>query len=113
MFSLISKLQRKPERIRKKIAVAVSAVLTGIIVLFWLVSLGSSFEEAASKPAPTEEDDGPFKTLSEGLGDFFTDAAETLQTAAGAFSGLSGNMETIENTASNTPVESVGSDWNK
>lgn len=104
MFTLISKLQRKPERVRKQIAMVVSAVLTGIIVLFWLVSFGSSLEEVASKPALTKEDTGPFEALSEGFGDFFADTAETLQTAAGAFSGLSGKMETVENMASSTPV---------
>ena len=104
MLSLISKLQRKPEHVRKKLAVAVSAVLTGIIVLFWLISLGGSLEEADSKPVLTKEDNGPLEALSEGFGELFADTAETLQTAAGAFSGLSGNEETIENTVSRTPI---------
>ncbi|MEK7088090.1 MAG: hypothetical protein AAB891_02300 [Patescibacteria group bacterium] len=103
MLTFISKLQRKPEHVRQKIAVGVSAILTGIIALLWLVSLGSSLAEPVSGTALDEEEMGPLKALTDSFGDFFADTAETLQTAAGAFSGFSAGTGTVENTASDTP----------
>jgi len=76
MLSLISKLQRKPEHVRKKIAMVASAVVTGVIIIFWLVSFGSSLAEPTAKPASSEKKEvGPFHALIEGFGGIFTDAA--------------------------------------
>ncbi len=85
MLSLISKLQRKPEHVRKKIAMVASAVVTGVIIIFWLVSFGSSLAEPTAKPASSEKKEvGPFHALIEGFGGIFTDTAPASQTATGA-----------------------------
>ncbi|HBV01745.1 MAG TPA: hypothetical protein DEF00_05205 [Candidatus Taylorbacteria bacterium] len=89
MLFLISKLQRKPERVRKKIAFVASAIITGIIVIIWLTSLSVATPETSSKSALSGDDVGPFQALTENLSVFFLDASETIQTAVSAFSGAS------------------------
>lgn len=105
MLSLISRLQRKPESVRRKIAFVVSAAVTGVIILFWLVSFGSSSSGIVSETVQVEKEPGPFAAFAENVGSFIADAAETIQAAAGVFSGISGKVETVENPASNTPAE--------
>lgn len=86
MLSLLSRLQRKPERARKKIAIAASVVITGIIVIIWLTTLSSSIGEPVSSVRTSDKDTGPFQALTEQLSTFFFDATEAIQTAVGAFS---------------------------
>lgn len=93
MFAFISKLQQKPEHVRRRIAIIASAALTGLVTVIWLISLGNSLGESAPGVASKERDTGPFQDLTKGFGDFFSDTAETLQGAAGAFSGLSSEGE--------------------
>jgi hypothetical protein len=89
MLSLISKLQRKPERVRRKIAMVASAIITGIIVIIWLTSFSVSIDGTSSRNVKSEDGVGPFQALTENLSVFFLDASETIQTAISAFSGAS------------------------
>ncbi|OHA21379.1 MAG: hypothetical protein A2849_00075 [Candidatus Taylorbacteria bacterium RIFCSPHIGHO2_01_FULL_51_15] len=73
MLSFISKLQRKPEPVRKKIALFASASVTFLIVLFWLVGISTRDTETV---AYNEEDIGPFQVLTEGIGSFIDDSAK-------------------------------------
>lgn len=86
MLYFISKLQRKPERVRRKIALVTSVIVTGVIVVIWLTSFSVSTPETSSKTALSRDDVGPLETLNENLSAFFFDASETLQTAVSAFS---------------------------
>ncbi len=102
MLSLLYKLQRKPENARKKIALLFSISLTGVIVLLWVVNL--SFTEGTPKAASGTEEAGPFKALTEGVDLFFTSTAETLQSAAGIFSGFSKERSASTTTAQSESV---------
>ncbi len=84
MLNLISSLQRKPERTRKKIAFVTSVVLTGITVLFWLVNLSSQGSDAPV--VAQEEGTGPFQAVTENVGTFFADVGTAFQDMKKAFS---------------------------
>ncbi len=87
MLNLISKLQKKPEPVRNKIAIGTSLGLTGIIVVLWLISF--SFSEPATVAVTSEKEDGPFKALVDGISVFYDDASTALKGAVGTFSKLS------------------------
>ena len=89
MLTFISKLQRKPEHVRRKIAFVTSAIVTFVIVIIWLTSFSVSTPETSSRTVGSGDDVGPFQTLTENLSVFFLDASEVFQTAVSAFSGTS------------------------
>lgn len=96
MLSLLSKLQRKPERVRQRIAIAASAVITGIIVVIWLTTLRSSIGEPVSSVRTSDKDTGPFQALTEQLSTFFLDASETIQTMTKTFSNPEGGSAEVK-----------------
>ncbi|MDO8619929.1 MAG: hypothetical protein Q7R64_01105 [bacterium] len=101
MLSLLSKLQQKPERARKQIAFLFSMAVTGIIVIFWIVSI-SVGDFASETVSDTKDEPGPFDALTDGLSVFWNDTSETLQGAVGALSGPENTLPepTEEETAS-------------
>lgn len=86
MLNLLHKLQRQPLRTRKQIAFLFSAGVTGIIVLFWVVSLSVRGADSTTV-SDTKNEPGPFDALTDGLSVFWNDTAETLQGAVGTLSG--------------------------
>jgi hypothetical protein len=87
MLTFLSKLQRKPERVRRKIALFASTALTGIIILIWLTTFSGSAPEP-SKSVSDQDEAGPFQALTENLSAFFLDASETMQATISIFSGF-------------------------
>lgn len=102
MLQFITKLQRKPERVRKQIALVGSMAITGIIVLFWLLSL--SVRETPTE-VTVQSDDGPFKALTEGIGVLVHDTGKMFQEVAGAFSVFSKKTDTAETEAKTSSDE--------
>ena len=86
MLALISKLQRKPERVRKKIAFAAALSITGVIVFIWLTSFSASVGEPPVAAAKNEDESGPLQTFAGNVSTFFSDALEIMQAALSAFS---------------------------
>ena len=84
MLSLISKLQRKPEHARKRIALVFSAIITGIIVLFWAVNLSLVEPDTA---VSSETDVGPLNALTKEMSVFMHDVASVFQGGSEVFSG--------------------------
>ncbi|KKW10562.1 MAG: hypothetical protein UY50_C0031G0020 [Parcubacteria group bacterium GW2011_GWA2_49_9] len=102
MLSLISNLQRKPEHTRKKIAFVSSVVLTGVIVLFWLVSL--SVRESEPVVAAQDEDTGPFQAVTESVGTFFADVGTAFKDMKKAFSNVPEEVKASADTSEAAPV---------
>ena len=84
MLGLISKLQRKPERARKRIALICSALITGIIVLFWAVNLSLVESDTV---VSSQTDVGPLDALTKEMTAFMHDAALVFQGGVETFSG--------------------------
>ena len=84
MLTLVEKLQRKPERVRKQIALFFAGSVTGIIVIFWLVSWAQT-EPSLEAVATEEQEQGPFEALTHGLGSFFSDTGDMIVAAAQEF----------------------------
>jgi hypothetical protein len=83
MLSLLSKLQRKSERERKKIAIVASGVVTGVIVVMWLISL--SFRDLPA--VVTDESSGrPFESLGAGIGSILDETRQAIQEVKDVFS---------------------------
>ena len=97
MLSFIAILQRKPERVRKRIALVASTVLTGVIVIFWLISI--SVNEAVPIAVTEQKEDGPFQAFTDGVGMLFSDAAETLQGAVGVFGAFSNEASSTDTSS--------------
>ena len=97
MLSFIATLQRKPERVKKRIAVVASAALTSVIVIFWLISI--SVNEAAPVAVSEKKEDGPFQAFTDGVGLLFSDAAETLQGAVGVFGAFSNEASSTDTSS--------------
>ena len=102
MLSIIHKLQRRPEHVRKKMAIVWSAAATGLIVAFWLVSIVFSRGEPKTEIAQDAES-GPFHALTEAVGTFTADIGDAFDQAAGVFSGFSEKLEEAK-TDAETPV---------
>ena len=109
MLQLISKLQRKPERVRKQIALFFASFVTGIIVIFWLVSWAQYEPEDAV--VSENQDQGPIETLKQGLGSFLRDTGDMIGDATEEFSATQ-DGETTEVSAEAIPdtynIESTG-----
>lgn len=86
MLHLISKLQQKPERVRKHIALLFASSVTGVIVIFWLVSWAQYEPEEVM--ASENQGQGPFEALTQGLGSFFSDTGDMIGDATEEFSAL-------------------------
>ena len=96
MLSLIDKLQRKPERVRKHIALLFASSVTGIIIIFWLVSWAQY--EPEEVVALEEQEQSPFELLTQGLGSLFSDTEDMIGATVEEFSAPS-DGETTEVTA--------------
>lgn len=92
MFSLIARVRRKPERVRRQIAFLVAASLTVLIVLVWLVSINASVRDPAdSSVTRNAQEKSPLGVLSDTVGAFISDT----EAAVRAFkSGLPAFQET-------------------
>lgn len=90
MFSLLAKLRRKPERVRRQITFLVAASLTGMIVLLWLVSVAWSVREPAGSPAlrSAEEESSPLKVFSDTVGAFMRDTEAVVRELKDGFSSF-------------------------
>lgn len=97
MFNVLIKLQRQPLRVRKQIALIGAAVVTGIIVMFWLVSLSAS--ESASVAEGKGDDVGPFQALTETVGAFISDTVQAFRGTAGVFSAFQGEHAATSSSA--------------
>lgn len=88
MFNVLIKLQRKPERARRRLAFLAAATLTGVIALFWLVSLGARLpsELGASVSAGRGEDKSPLATLGDTVGAFVSDTQTAMKALRDGFS---------------------------
>ncbi|MEK7170096.1 MAG: hypothetical protein AAB767_02310 [Patescibacteria group bacterium] len=102
MLSLIQHLQHKPEHTRKKIAFVASLVLTGVIVLFWLVSM--SFRGGDTLAAPQKEETGPFQAVTENVSTFFADVASAFQGMKNTFSNIPEEVKAPSDTAETEPA---------
>ena len=100
MLTLVEKLQRKPERARKQIALFFAGSVTGIIVIFWLVSWAQYEPEAVA--SSEEQEQGPLETLTQGLGSFFSDTGDMIGGVAEEFSAL---KEEVAEVPAETPTE--------
>lgn len=96
MLQFITKLQRKPEGAKKRIALVASAAATGIVIFFWLANIVA--REPSREVVHTEDDIGPFRALAEGVEALITDVTDTARSAASVFSSFtsSGSEETRE-----------------
>jgi hypothetical protein len=84
MLSLIHKLQRKPERARRKMAFVGAAVVTGLIAVFWLLTVSLvEIPDAASEQARSV---GPFRALSDGVGAMLAETRATVEDVTNLFS---------------------------
>lgn len=101
MLNFIAKIQRKPEAVRRKMAITGAAIMTGAIVVLWLISI--SFRELPS--VAREETASPFAALSDGIGAVLEDTKEALQEVTDAFSEDEENVP-----ASHEPREINSSD---
>ena len=84
MLSLIHKLQRKPERERKKIALVISGVVTGGIVVLWLINL--SFRDLPE--IASDKSSRPLESLSAGIGSMWDETQKAIQDVKDVFSAL-------------------------
>jgi len=84
MFSLISKLQKKPESQKRKIVLALSTTITGIIFIIWLSVMRFEFsgqnvaDENSVSPLDTLKANAidSFSGLSEGIKDITSEIKE-------------------------------------
>jgi len=102
MLSVIEHLQHKPEHTRKKIAFVTSVVLTGVIVLFWLVSHSLQTEDASV--SVQKEETSPFRAVTENVGMFFADVGTAFQGMKDAFSDIPEEVKSGSDVAEPAPV---------
>lgn len=65
MLEYIEKLQRKPESTRRKILHLSVLSLMGVIVLAWLLTLGTRFDGAAETQDESRNDPSPISVFAE------------------------------------------------
>ncbi len=66
MKTIIHKLKQKPEAVRKQIVFATTILLTAIITVFWIASLGNHFSTPVTQ-SKLADDLKPFNMLKDNL----------------------------------------------
>lgn len=69
----IEKLRQKPENTRKQIALASTVVITGIIVMFWMYTLGERFNTNSNKVSKQDSSEKPLNILIGSVGGISSD----------------------------------------
>ena len=100
MLFLIHKLQKKPERVKKQVALIASCSITGIIVITWLVNL--SLKEVPI--SVSEEEARPFQALAEGMNVLWSDTKNALEEVAGVFGSM---PEAVPDSPASTTEEAM------
>lgn len=100
MFAFLQHLQRKPERIRRKVALVSAAIVTGLIAIFWLLNVSLiEIPEAASEDTASV---GPFRALSDGVGAMLAETRATVEDITDLFTEEAPDV----NSAVSTPKSS-------
>ena len=73
MMSQIEKLRQKSESTRKQIALLSTFVITGIIVMFWVYTLGERFSNSSSSITKEASSDKPLNILIGSVGNLSSD----------------------------------------
>jgi hypothetical protein len=78
-MSLLSQLRRKPERMRRQIALIGSVCATVAIALFWLASFGARLTEETAENERGVARSGPFQELGAAVSLFTKESAAALR----------------------------------
>ncbi|MDO8594182.1 MAG: hypothetical protein Q7R93_01565 [bacterium] len=109
MLHFITKLQRKPERVRKQMALIVAASVTGVIALIWVVnvSLGGGLAAEASVVKATSGT-GPFQSFMSTIEEVFDDTKQVVSDIKTVFSGRETATAAVGFSTSTAPASKTG-----
>ncbi|HEY4508389.1 MAG TPA: hypothetical protein VJJ55_01905 [Candidatus Paceibacterota bacterium] len=93
LLHFVSKLQRKPERARRKAALIGAAVVTCLIAILWFLNVSLiEIPEAASEQTASV---GPFRALSDGVGAMLAETRAAVADIADIFSENSPDADSV------------------
>ncbi len=113
MFEKLEQLRKLPEHKKQIIALSTAVGITGIIFIFWAVSLsvtlGSPNQDSSISGGTASAVVSPFAALEANIGAAFAPVGNTFQGIASYFSGSSTTATDIATTTIHTTTPMVGS----
>ena len=107
MWKTIDRIRRKPKTVRNRYAFLISATITSLIALVWLVSMWAKFNNQTA-PATENSTTSPFSELKDKFGDFRGLIGESLNSADdGGDNGFATGSDTLSEI-----IEEIVSDYN-
>lgn len=73
MKKYLEQLQTKPHHVKKRVVVAATIFISGLIVIFWMITLGVKFSSPAQK-SEFERSVRPFQMIGESFKNTFQSA---------------------------------------